>query len=103
MAVLPPFSQEERHELREVAKDVINGGRVSSWNREGSGKWLPLINFTVMCLGRESAELVHLPYGGLGFVQQPMRTMQAVGVIQEVFADRLRQEYEKHKKGVKRG
>lgn len=103
MAFVSPFSQEERHELREVAKDVINGGRVSSWNRGGAGKWLSLINFTVMSLGRESAELLHLPYGGLGFAEQPMRTMQAIGVIQEAFAERLRQEYEKHKKGVKRG
>lgn len=103
MAEFAPFSEEERRELREVAKDVIGGGRVSSWNKDGAGKWLPLINFAVMCLGRESAELLHLPYGGLGFVQQPMRTMQAVGVIQEAFAERLKQEYEKSKKGVKRG
>lgn len=97
-----PFSQEERHELREVAKDLINGGRVSTWNKDAAPFWSPLVHMTVACLGRESAELMHLPYRG-GFMEQPSRTMQAVGVIQEAFAERLRQEYEKHKKGIKRG
>jgi len=65
-------------------------------------KWSALVHSTVSVLGRESAELLHLPYPG-GFLQQPTRTMQAVGVVQEAFSERLRQEYEKHKKGIKRG
>jgi len=59
--------------------------------------WGPIVNMCVMCLGRESAEMMHLPYSG-GYLEQPARTMQAAGVIQEVFAERLRQEYEKKRK-----
>lgn len=99
MVAASPFSEAERRQLREIAKDVINGGRVSTWNREHAGKWLPLIQMTVLCLGRESAEVLHLPFDG-GFLEQPMRTMQAVGVVQEVFGERLRDEY---KKRIKRG
>lgn len=58
-----------------------------------------MINMTVLCLGRESAELLTMPFDG-GYMEQPMRTMQAIGVIQEVFGDRLRDEY---KKKVNRG
>lgn len=99
MVAEPPFSEAERRQLREIAKDVINGGRVSSWNKESCGRWLPLINMAVLSLGRESAELLHLPYDG-GFLEQPVRTMQAVGIVQEVFSERLRDEY---KKKVNRG
>jgi hypothetical protein len=47
----------------------------------------------VMCLDREGAGLNHLPFEG-GFLEQPFRTMQAIAVVQEAFADRLRREYE---------
>jgi hypothetical protein len=49
-------------------------------------------------MGRESAELFTMPYEG-GYMDQPTRTMQAIAVIQEVFAERLRQEYNKGRKG----
>lgn len=100
MGGTPPFSQAERTELREVAKDIINGGRVTSWNREPAKTWAPLVTAAVLCLGRESAELLSLPFSG-GFVEQPQRTMQAVGVIQQVFSERLKAEYEKKRKGSK--
>lgn len=54
----------------------------------------------VMVMGRESAEILTMPYEG-GFLEQPTRTMQALAVVQEVFAERLRQEYEKGKRGGK--
>lgn len=100
MGAASPFSQEERRTLREIAKDIIGGGRVARWNEDAATRWAPLVNLTVGCLGRESAELLSLPYSG-GFLEQPTRTMQAVSVVQEVFAERLRQEYEKMRK--KRG
>lgn len=55
---------------------------------------------TVMCLGRESAELLSLPYSG-GYMEQPIRTMQAAGVVQNAFSERLKQEYDKKRKGRK--
>ncbi len=48
-------------------------------------------------MDRESAGLIALPYSG-GFLEQPARTMQAVEVVQVVFADRLRAEFEKQRK-----
>jgi hypothetical protein len=95
-----PFSQAERQKLRELTKDVVNGGRISTWNADGAGKYLPLIQMAVMVMGRESAEILTMPYEG-GFLEQPTRTMQALAVVQEVFAERLRQEYEKGKRGGK--
>jgi hypothetical protein len=56
--------------------------------------WVPLVHMTITCLGRESAELLHLPYPG-GFLEQPYRTMEAVGVVQKVFGEKLRQELRK--------
>lgn len=74
---------------------------MASWNAEYANKWGPLVSIVVSCLGRESAELLHLPAPG-GFLEQPGRTMAAVGVVQEVFSERLRQEYQKAKKSGKR-
>lgn len=96
MGAASPFSEAERRSLREVAKDVI-GGRISPWNEGAATHWGPMIKVTVTCLGRESAELCALPYEG-GFLEQPTRTMQAIGVIQEAFAEKLRSEYEKMRK-----
>lgn len=97
---LAPFSQEERQKLRELTKDTVNGGRISTWNLDGAGRYLPLIQLSVMVMGRESAEVLTMPYEG-GYLEQPTRTMQAIAVVQEVFAERLRQEYEKGKRGGK--
>lgn len=99
---LAPFRQAERQQLREVAKDIINGGHIQKWNEAAGRKYAPLIQQTVMCLGRESAELLHLPYPG-GYLEQPTTTMAAVSIVQHAFSERLRQEYEKSKKGIKRG
>lgn len=102
MGEASPFSEEEYRQLREVAKDIISGGRVSSYNREHGAKWIPLIMATVPILDREGSALLALPYSG-GFLDQPTRTLQAVTVVQNVFAEQLRKEYESKTKGVKRG
>lgn len=52
----------------------------------------------VSSFDRESANLLHLPVVG-GLLIQPVRTMSAVEVVRDVFAERLREEYKRHSKG----
>ena len=54
--------------------------------------WAQITRLAVMCLNRESASWLHLPYGG-GVMHQPYRTMQAFGIVQVVFSEKLKEEY----------
>lgn len=57
--------------------------------------WSAFVHVMVSCFDRESANLLHLPATG-GPLDQPVRTMAAVEVVRGVFAERLREEYQRH-------
>ena len=91
MGWVAPFSAEEGAELERVARASI-WGYMHEIDEPHAAMYSQITRAAINGLDRETGTWVHLPYSG-GTLQQPIRTMQAFGVVQAVFGEKLKEEY----------
>ncbi len=87
MAGVAPFSEGEVHEIREVMRDFLLGGR-SSDTVEMHLKWGYMARLFFMSVDKENGSLLHFPYD-VGALQQPAKTLAVFELMQNIFVDRL--------------
>lgn len=95
MAAINPFDGAHRAELRSVARFALTGKRIPAEYAVAAQRWAYVIDLFLMCFDRSAGVLVHLPAAG-GVLDQGYTTMQAFGVLEDVWE-------EERRKVVKRG
>ncbi len=58
----------------------------------------PLVEMFIEVVDRENGSLFALPYSG-GWLEQPYKTMQAIGLLQSLFSEKIREEMKRIGKG----
>jgi hypothetical protein len=98
----PPFSEDERTELRQVANILFEGGHITHDYVPFVQKWGYCVRLFLVSVDHENASLVHLPCSG-GVLEQPFRTMQVFEYLQSLFIKYVNKEQKKIKNRAKRG
>ena len=100
-----PFflTEEERRELREVARLFFIGGHPESdpeikhfWF-----KWRVYFEVFSICVDSRYGNILHLPYSG-GVMEQPHRELQILQYLQSLYREYLNEETKKIQSKIKR-
>lgn len=88
-----PFIEEERREIRNIARVVFWGGdpdcdtELAPLNK----KWGPVFKLFLHCVDRRYGNYLHFPAAG-GALDQPHRLMQVFDVMRDIFTEKIRED-----------
>lgn len=92
MDVFNPFSvtPAEESEIRQLARFIFNGANPTEQPElaEIYYKWKLYFEIFLQSVDRRTGSYIHLPFAG-GLMEQPAKTMSALGVMQSEFFEKL--------------
>ncbi len=91
MAAVAPFDETERREVRDVARVLVRGEHPPAFLGESVRRWGSWVTAFLTVADREGGNLNVMPFAG-GFLEQPVKTMEVLRTIQQVFAEKLKEE-----------
>jgi hypothetical protein len=101
-----PFalSKKEEWEIRQIARLLFGGGNpaLQEETRELWRKWRHFFDVFVYCRDARYGNLLHFPFSG-GAFEQPVKTMEAIGLIQNLYIKHIQDKQEEANRKIGSG